>query len=510
MRTADWVVAAVYFAGVVALGLTLGRRQRDARDYFLGRRDLPWWAILISVVATETSALTVISVPGIGYRGDLAFLQLAFGYIIGRVGVAVLLLPGYFRGEVQTAYEVLGTRWGPAAQRAASGIFLLTRALATSVRLFACAIPLSVITGWSYPASILAAGAATVVYTYSGGLRAVVWVDVVQWSVYVIAGAAALAAAIHLEPGALAAAAAAGKLRVIDAGVSLTNPYALVTAVAGGAFLSAASHGTDHLIVQRLLATRTLRDARAALVGSGVVVLLEFTLFLTVGVVLWGAFPAGRAMSGDAVFPSFVTSHLAGGLAGLVVAGILAAAMGSTASALNSLASATTHDFYAKLASSPKDGGQLLRAGRTFTLLWAVVLIGGALLFRGQDTPVVVVALSIASLTYGALLGAFLLARFSRVRQRDAVTALFAGSALMALVVFAGPIGSTLGHPRALASLARLAWPWYVPLGTLITVAIGLSSSLVGGGVAREGLPLPTAGVRASPGGAGAPGRPGG
>jgi SSS family transporter len=481
MHTADWIVAAVYFAGVIALGVTLGGRQRDARDYFLGRRDLPWWAILISVVATETSALTVISVPGIGFRGDLTFLQLAIGYIIGRVGVAVLLLPGYFRGEVQTAYEVLGTRWGQGAQRTASGIFLLTRALATSVRLFAGAIPLSVITGWSYPASILAAGAATVVYTYAGGLRAVVWVDVVQWSVYVIAGAAALAVAIHLEPGALAAAAAAGKLRVIDAGVSLTNPYALLTAVAGGAFLSAASHGTDHLIVQRLLATRSVRDARAALVGSGFVVLLEFTLFLTVGVVLWSAFPEGRTMAGDAVFPSFVATHLSGGLAGLAVAGILAAAMGSTASALNSLASATTHDFYAKLAAGPSDGARLLRAGRLFTLGWAAVLIGGALLFRGRDTPVVVVALSIASLTYGALLGAFVLARFPRVRQRDAVTALALGSALMAVVVFAGPIGTLLGGVAPLASLAKLAWPWYVPLGTLLTVGIGLLSSTIGG-----------------------------
>src|SRR5512143_3902364 len=280
MHALAWLVAAVYLGGVVAFGTWLGRRQQGATDYFLGRRDLPWWAVLVSVVATETSALTVISIPGIGFRGDLTFLQLPIGYTLGRIGVAWLLLPGYFRGEISTAYEVLGQRWGATARRAASAVFLLTRALATAVRLFAGAIPLAVITGWSYPTSILAVGAATVIYTYIGGLRAVVWVDVLQWSVYMVAGAAALAAALHLAPGALAAAAEAGKLRVFDWHISLTAPYAFGTAVIGGAFLSAASHGTDHLIVQRLLATRSIGAARAALVGSGFVVMAEFALFL--------------------------------------------------------------------------------------------------------------------------------------------------------------------------------------------------------------------------------------
>ncbi|MFI5207190.1 MAG: sodium:solute symporter [Gemmatimonadales bacterium] len=478
MHTVDWLVAATYLALVVALGTTLGRRQQGASDYFLGRHGLPWWAVLISVVATETSALTVISIPGIGYRGDLTFLQLAFGYLIGRIAVAWLLLPGYFTGDVQTAYQVLGNRWGAGARRVSSGVFLLTRAAATSVRLFAGAIPLAVITGWPYPAAILAVGVATVIYTYVGGIRAVVWVDVVQWTVYVIAGAAALYAATRFAPGALAAAAAAGKLRVFSPGISLTDPYAFGTAVLGGAFLSAASHGTDHLIVQRLLATRSLRDARRALVGSGVVVIAEFALFLLVGAALWTAYPAGRMMAGDAVFPGFVSTRLAGGLGGLVVAGILAAAMGSTASALNSLASATTHDYYAPLAHRQGDELHLLRVGRLLTLGWAVLLVGGALLFRHRDAPVVVVALSIASLTYGALLGAFALARVRRVRERDAVIALITGSLLMAIVVFAGALGGANG-PTVLAALARLAWPWYVPVGLAITMATGLISSLI-------------------------------
>ena len=476
MLPADWAVAALYFVLVVGLGIRLGGRQHNTSDYFLGRRDLPWWAILISVVATETSALTVISIPGIGFRSDLTFLQLAIGYIAGRLLVAWLLLPGYFRGEIQTAYQVLGVRWGDGARRTSSALFMLTRALGDSVRIFATAIPLAAVTGWSYPASILAFGLATVVYTYTGGLRAVVWTDVIQWVVYVAAGVAALCVALQLAPDALAAAGAAGKLRVLDPGLSLTRPYALGTAVLGGALLSAASHGTDQLIVQRLLATRSLRDARAALVGSGVVVLLQFTLFLVVGAALWTAFPAGRDLAGDEVFPAFATRHLSGGLAGLVVAGILAAAMSTVASSLNSLASASTHDFYARARPDASEAA-MLRAGRVCTLCWAVVLIGGALLFRQREAPVVVVALSIASLTYGALLGAFVLARFARVRERDAVLAIVLGALLMAVVVFAGPIGRSLGDPPILAALAKLAWPWYVPVGTALTVGIGLASS---------------------------------
>lgn len=477
MQPIDWMVALAYMVGVVAFGAWLGRRQEGAADYFLGRHSIPWWAILVSVVATETSALTVISIPGIGFRGDLTFLQLALGYLVGRLFVAWLLLPRYFAGTIQTAYQVLGHRWGPSVRRTSSALFMVTRALGDSVRLFATAIPLAVITGWSYPASIIVLGLATVLYTYVGGLRAVVWVDVIQWFVYVGAGVAALVVALQLRPDALSAAAEAGKLALFDFDVSVTQPYTFLTAVIGGAFLSAASHGTDHLIVQRLLGTTGLKDARIALIGSGIVVLAQFALFLVAGAALWFAFPAGQSMASDEVFPAFATTALSGGLAGLVVAGILAAAMSTVASSLNSLASATTHDYYASITGRT-DEMHLLRMGRLFTIGWAVVLIGSALLFRRRDTPVVVVALSIASLTYGALLGAFILARFRRVRERDAIIALIAGALLMAVVVFAGPLAAALDHEGWLRSLGRLAWPWYVPLGTALTVAIGLTASL--------------------------------
>jgi Na+/proline symporter len=356
---------------------------------------------------------------------------------------------------------------------------MVTRALADSVRLFATAIPLAVITGWSYPTSIAVLGAATLVYTSAGGLKSVVWMDVVQLAVYLLAGAAALWVALHLAPGGLASAAAAGKLRVVNPALSLAAPYTLLTAVVGGAMLSAASHGTDQLIVQRLLATRSLREARLALVGSGVVVIAQFALFLVVGAAMWAAFPEGHGLRSDEVFPRFITTHLTGGLAGLAVAGLLAATMSTHASAINSLASATTHDYYAPL-SGKDDDAHLLKIGRLFTLLWGIILVVGALLFREREAPVVEVALSVASLTYGALLGAFVLARFRRVGERDVVLALVAGSLLMGVVVFSNALAPLAGHPGVLVALSRLAWPWYVPLGTALTVGIGLGSSLRG------------------------------
>ena len=455
----------------MVFGLVLSGRQRDASDYFLGHRGLPWWAIMLSIVATETSALTVISIPGIAARGDLTFLQLAFGYLAGRIGVAALLLPGYFEGTQDTAYQRLERRFGRGARRAASGVFLLTRALADCVRIFATAIPLAIITHWSLPAGILAIGLVTVIYTWVGGLRAVVWVDVIQLGVYLVGGVATLVVATGLAGGAGAFARAwdAGKLVTLDFTPSFKVLYTFWGGVLGGALLAGASHGTDHLIVQRLLAARGLKDAQRALIGSGAFIIAQFALFLLVGTSLWlaGADQGGRS---DAIYPSFVITRLPPGLAGLVVAGILAAAMSSHASAVNSLASASTHDFYAPLARR-QEPTHLLWVGRWLTLLWTAVLVAGAMAFRNQNTPVVQLALSVASITYGALLGTYLLGGWwSRARQRDVVVAIIASVLAMTPVV--------LGVPWRV--LPGLAWPWYVPLGTAVTVAVGMASSMFG------------------------------
>lgn len=469
MATLDLTVIALYFGLTLGVGLWMSRAQHTAGDYFLGARDLPAWAILLSIVATETSALTVISVPAIAARGDLTFLQLPLGYLIGRVAVAVWLLPGYFRGEQETAYARLETRFGPNTRRMMSVIFLVTRLLGDGVRVYASAIPLAILTGWSIPVSVLAMSTVTILYTWHGGLKAVVWVDVIQLVVYLAGGVAALVIATGLAgglDGVLAQASAAGKLRFLNPVVDFTATYTLLGGLVGGAMLSAASHGTDQLIVQRLLASRGLRDARVALVGSGVVVLAQFALFLLIGTTLWAAGLAPESVPADQIFSRFVVEHLPAGLAGLVIAAILAAAMSTQSSAINALASSVTHDLYAGWTGR-RDPVHLLRIGRLWTLVWGVLITAAALLFQavagGGQTPVVVFALSIASITYGGLLGAYLLAAGpARTQGRDVILAVGLTVAVMLTLFLAK---------------APLAWPWYVPLGTSITVATGLLSS---------------------------------
>jgi len=454
----DLVVMAAYFAVVLGIGGYFARQSGDAGDYFLGRHHLPWVAVMLSIVATETSALTVISIPGLGARNNLTFLQLAFGYLVGRIGVSAWLLPGYFRGEQQTAYERLETRFGPHTRRLASAVFMTVRALGDSVRVFATAIPLTIVTDWSIPTSVAVVVLVTVAYTWAGGIRAVVWVDVMQLAIYTVGGVVAIVVAVGLAGGlgvALDTAREAGRLQTLDWSLSLSAPYTVLGGLVGGAFLSAASHGTDHLIVQRILTVRNLSSARKALVGSGVLVIAQFALFLLVGALI-------------CIFPRFIVDHLPVGLAGLVIAGVLAAAMSTVSSSLNSLASATTHDFYAAITGR-SDPQHLLKVGRWATLAWAVVLMGGALAFR-SETPVVELALSIASITYGGLLGTFIMAgTMQRSRGRDAMTAIVVATAVMLVVVLIKP-----------GPLANLAWPWYVPLGTAVTLIAGYLSSLLG------------------------------
>ena len=476
------MVVGLYFLVTLGIGIWATRSQTTAGDYFLGARNLPAWAILLSIVATETSALTVISVPGIGARGDMTFLQLTFGFLIGRIGVAVWLLPGYFRGNQETAYARLESRFGTPTRRMVSVVFLITRFLGDGVRIFAGAIPLALLTGWSIPTAIIAMGGVTLVYTWFGGLKAVVWADVVQLAVYLTGGVAALLIAWELAGGAqnaFSAAWAAGKLRIVDTGLNFGIPYTLAGGIVGGAMLSAASHGTDHLIVQRLLATRSLAAARVALIGSGLVVIVQFLLFLLVGVAIWAAGLAPTGMAADQIFPRFILDHLPTGLAGLVVAGILAAAMSTISSSINALASSMTHDLYAGW-SGRRDPAHLLRVGKIFSAVWGLSLIGGALFFylyaTGTDTPVVVLALSIASITYGALLGTYLLAGWPRALGRDIVGAVSVTVVVMLLVVFAEPLSahSAFGW---LAPAGELAWPWYVPLGTILAIGTGIGLS---------------------------------
>ncbi|HEX3928478.1 MAG TPA: sodium:solute symporter [Gemmatimonadales bacterium] len=481
MSPLDLLVIALYFAGTLGVGLWLSRQQRSAQDYFLGARDLPAWTVLLSIVATETSALTVISVPGIGARGDLTFLQLPLGYLFGRIGVALWLLPGYFTGKQDTAYARLEARFGVSTRRLLSLVFLVTRFLGDGVRVFAGAIPLALLTGWSVPTAILAMGVITLIYTWMGGIKAVIWADIIQLAVYVTGGVVALGIAIHLSGGldtAMSAANAAGKLRIFDWHLSLTAPYTFLGGIIGGALLSAASHGTDQLIVQRLLATRSLRDARVAIIGSGVVVVLQFALFLLIGVALWTAHLAPADAPADHLFGQFILQHLPTGVAGLMIAGILAAAMSSHASAINAMASSLTYDQYASWTGE-QNPTVLLKVGRIVSLIWGVALMVAALGFNAltstTDTPVVVLALSIASVTYGALLGAYILAGLGvRIEGRDVIRAAMLTMAIMLVTVFAARLAAWW---PALTGLGRVAWPWYVPMGTALMVGMGWLSS---------------------------------
>jgi len=468
----DLGVLVVYLLAVTVWGAWLGRGQTGGREYFLGNRELPWAAVMLSVVATETSTLTFLSIPGVAYVGTLAFLQLTLGYLAGRSAVALLLLPRYFRGELATAYALLETRFGVATRRFTSAIFMLTRLLADSVRLFATAIPLALVTGWPYPVSIAVIGLLTLVYTYFGGIRAVVWVDVLQMTLYVAGGVLAVAALQSLVPGGwgaiLDSAAGAEKLRVLDFSTNPAVPYTFWAGLVGGGFLSMASHGTDQLVVQRLLTCRDLRASQKALVGSALAVMVQFVLFLLVGLGLWAFYQERAFERSDEIFAFFIVEQLPSGVTGLLIAGIFAAAMSSLSSSINSLASATAYDFWAPLRGV-EDDARILRAGRAATLVWAGLLIGGAIVFipLSRETAAVEVALGVASMVYGGLLGVFFLGIvMPRAGQRDAVVGITLGiGSVVAIWVFARE---------------AVAWPWFALVGTAVTMAVG-------GGLARLG-----------------------
>ena len=489
----DLVVLLAYLAGTTALGMWVGRRQRDARDYFVADRAIPWAAVMFSVVASETSALTFISIPGLAWATDLGFLQVAAGYILGRIVVANVLLPRYYEGELVTAYSLLEKRFGLATRRFTSIVFMVTRAMADAVRVFATAIPVALILGSSVrrelvmPVAILILGLLTIVYTYRGGMKAVVWTEILQASVYLFGGVSALVLIGHAVPGGwshiLDVAAPAGKLRFFDPSPSLHKTHTIWSGLIGGAFLSMASHGADQLIVQRLLSSRSLRDAQKAIIGSGIVVFFQFLLFLMIGVGLWVLFQGRTFAAPDAVFPTFIIERMPHGLRGLIVAAIVAATMSTHSGAINSLAASSLHDIYLPVTKLAPDSPRALKMGKMFALAWGVILTIAALLFKEQGTSAVIVALGIASFTYGALLGGFFLGIFvKRARQRDAIAGMSVAIFVMALIVFAKQIIAAYpGMQGLLGGFVGIAVYWYVLIGTVITMLVGTLSSFIGG-----------------------------
>lgn len=486
----DFFVLVLYLAGTTALGIWLGRDQKDAKDYFIADRKIPWWAILFSVVATETSALTFISIPGLAYTTNLGFLQIAAGYVLGRIVVAYTLLPRYYEGELVTAYALLERRFGLPTRRFASTVFMFTRAFGDSVRVFATAIPIALIIGpavpqeYVTPVSILMLGLLTLLYTYHGGMKAVVWTDVIQTVVYIAGGVAALILIGRGVSGGwgsiLDTVGQAGKLQAVDTYMGFDRAQTMFAGLLGGAFLSMASHGADQLIVQRLLASGSLKDARRALIGSGIAVFVQFGLFLMIGLGLFAYYEGRTFAVPDSIFPRFVVDVMPPGLTGLVVAAILAASMSTLSGSINSLAAATVHDIWLPLSRNKPDEARTFRLARRFSLVWGAILLIAALLYRQQGTPVVVVALSIASFTYGALLGGFFLGLlWRRAIQRDAIMGMAAGLIVMTFVVFSKALLPVLPSLAGiLTPFSKIAWPWYVLIGTSITMTVGILSSL--------------------------------
>ena len=469
----DLGILLIYLAGVTLLGVWFRRGQKDVRDYFLGGRSAPAWALACSIVATETSTLTIIGTPGIAFGGNLGFLQLVLGYLVARVILCVVLIPRYFQGQFYTAYQLLEKRFGPRVKSAAAVVFLVTRALAEGVRIAAVGKVVSVAFGTGDRAAIAIVTVLTLFYTFEGGLKAVIWTDVLQLFIYITGSIAAFFLLLHRIPHGWigvtqAAAAAGGKLRIFDFTFSLTRSYTFWSGLIGGTFLTMASHGTDQTMVQRLLAARSERDAKTALLGSGVIVFFQFALFLIIGVMLFvfyqHAAPGMVAADPDRIFPEFIVSQMPVGLTGLVLAAILAVAMSNASGSLNSLASSTMMDF-AKNASYGDAASQsaLLKKSRRMTLMWGVVLGALGLVHWG---PVLVAGLTIASLTYGATLGLFLLGIWNRrANATGALVGMFVGLAAMLAVKLFTP----------------LAWTWYVLAGTLITFAAGRIVSAIAG-----------------------------
>jgi solute:Na+ symporter, SSS family len=477
LHALDIFIIAVYLIAITLFGIRFRKSQRTLRDYFLAGRNIPWWAIALSIVAAETSTLTVIGTPGIAYGGNFGFLQLVFGYMAGRVVISLLFIPQYFRGEMFTAYQLIDRRFGKTLHRITSGVFLVTRAAAEGVRVWAVSIVILVALGTSEVGSIAIVMLLTLVYTFEGGMAAVIWTDVVQMAIYVAGTIAGFITLTHLVPGGWpaihSAAGAAGKLQVFDFSFSFFKTYTFWAGLIGGMFLNTASHGTDQLMVQRLLSARNQRESKVALLSSGVVVLAQFSLFLLMGAGLWFFYrlrpPAQPFPTLDYVFPTFIVDHVPPGMSGLLIAAILAAAMSNLSAALNSLSSTTMMDLYVRFRPQTSENRRLTLS-RVATVVWGAVLFLLALASR-HGGQVLEKGLTIASLAYGGLLGVFLLGILTRrATQTGTIVGMLTG---LALNIY-------------LWAETHVAWTWYVTFGATTTFIVGYAASLIFRDILRD------------------------
>ena len=464
----DGFIVIAYLIAITLYGSHFRKKQQSIHTYFLGGKTTPAWALSLSIVATETSTLTIISTPGIAYAGNLSFLQLIIGYMVGRVFISLVLIPAYFKGEMYTAYELMQRRFGPRTKHATASMFLVTRALAEGVRVFAVAIVVSIVLGSGDVWSILIISALTLLYTFEGGLTAVIWTDVVQLFIYLGCTLVTFFVILGLIPnGWQGVMAVAGpKMAIWDFSLNFHLPYTFWGGVIGGAFLNTASHGVDQLIVQRLLAAKNERDSKIALLSSGVVIFFQFALFLLIGVMLFSFYhynpglipPSNR----DKIFPTFIVSFLPHGVRGIMVAAILAAAMSNLSSSLNALASTTVVDFYQPFLKKNAGVADQLRVSRWITVFWGLALTLLAILSRGVKS-VLEAGLTIASITYGSMLGVFLLGVMTKkANEKGSIVGMAVGLASMLAIWY----------------FSTIAFTWYVLIGATITFTTGYAASL--------------------------------
>ena len=468
----DIAILVVYLIGVVLLGLWIGRKAGSVSDFVVGGRDRPWWLILFSIVATETSTVTFLSIPGFAYTRDMTWLQIPIGFLLGRFAVVFLLLPQYFKGSFYTAYDVLHERFGGATQRAASAMFIVTRSLADGLRLFLSAIVLQEMTGIPIHWAVAAMGVGTIVYTFFGGIKAVLVTDLVQFVIYIGGAIVALWLIVQRLPGGwdqiIAIGGEAGKLRVLDLSFEWSNAYGLWAGLIGGLFITLGSHGVDQMMVQRYLCARNLRDAQRALWVGGFVVVAQFALFLLIGVGLYAfytVFPPEVAFDrGDRVFARFILDEIPIGLLGILLGAIFAAAMSTLSSSLNSCATAAANDFIFTGRGADAGAEKQLRVVRVLTVIFGAIQIGVGIAGQWVRSSVVSSVLGIAGFTTGIVLGVFFLGIFARrVGERAALAGLVTGLACMTAIFFG----------------TDLAWPWFALFGSAITFAAGFGASFV-------------------------------
>jgi SSS family transporter len=476
MRYADLVVILVYLVAITWFGSRFKSSQRTLKDYFLGGRNAPWWAIAFSIVSAETSTLTVIGTPALAFRGNFGFLQVVLGYLLARVLISALFLPQYFRGEMFTAYELMQRRFGYRIRRFTAGIFLVLRALAEGVRVFAVSLVVSIVLGTGEVFSVLAIVCLTLFYTFEGGMTAVIWTDVVQMFLYVSGAVLSFFVILHEIPGGwmhvLAVAGPfdlfhPGKFQVFDFSFAWTpqffkTNYSFWAGLIGGCLLTTSSHGTEQLMVQRLLAARSESESRLALFSSWIVIVFQFSLFLLIGTLLYVQYhdasrPTPAAL--DRIYPEFIWHNLPVGVAGLITAAILAAAMSNLSAALNALASTTIMDFVKPLTRSRFPDSFYLRLARYATVVWGAVLFLVGLFAQYYSRSVLEAGLSIASVLYGGLLGVFLLGLLTK--QPGEMAAMIGMSA--------GLVATILLQPY-------MAYTWYILVGSSVTMIVGVTA----------------------------------